>query len=194
MGLPNYFEINQYLDEMESVISAAEIHGILCGIICAGKYMNGKSWLNATAGALGSEDFIEIPSFKQCLLNLYETSNVQLHGHDFDFEMLLPDDTEPLAMRASCLTQWCHGFLYGIGLAGTQMYDYLTEEGQNVLHHLTEIGKLDHEDISSSEEDEVAFFEVLEYTRMGVIMVYTELSDSHHQHQLQSFPKDERCH
>ena len=45
---------------------------------------------------------------------------MRLRGDEMEFELLLPDDDAPLEQRATALSQWCQGFLYGFGTGGSR--------------------------------------------------------------------------
>ena len=65
------------------MIGAAETHGLLCGVICAGTKMNGQGWLDMMYVNL---DVQSPPSEEQkaLLMQLYDGScwQVSRHGDD----------------------------------------------------------------------------------------------------------------
>ncbi len=173
--LPSYFDFSIAYNETESAASISEIHGMVAGVGVLGERLNGINWFDAVGGAVSDESNTLSEMQHDLILSLYQINASQLQGSGFDFQLLLPDDEEPLAHRAMELTNWCYGFLFGLGLGGESVMDALSEEAEEALHHISEIGQMDHESIESTEDDEQAFFDVCEYVRMGAIMIFTEL-------------------
>ena len=112
------------------------------------------------------------------LFGVYAVSQQQIIGFDFEFQLLLPDDDEPLALRAQAFSEWCEGFTQGITLAGVDYDQLQEEEAQEALEHLTEFGELDCEELQAGEDDERALMEVIEYARMAVLRIYGDLHAS----------------
>ena len=102
----------------------------------------------------------------------------KLADTEMTFNLLLPDDETALSVRAESLSTWCQGFLTGLGLSGVQMSESneTTRDLREALVHLTEIAKLDIENIEMLDEDEEAYMEVTEYVRMVVFAIYDEYS------------------
>jgi yecA family protein len=170
-SLPTYDELKVTFDQAE--INVAESHGMVCGYICAGSIMNGKSWLDAILGhsQLSKELLNES---RTLLLELYQASAYQLQSEAFDFQLLLPDDEEPLPMRAEALSNWCLGFITALKSAGINI-ETITPEAKEAGQNLLGISQLDYENIEVSEADEKAYTEVLEYVRVAVLMMYMEI-------------------
>lgn len=155
------------------MIGAAEIQGLICGFLCGGKHTNGKNWLEPILGFAEIELTGEI---RQMLLELYNVTYAKMMDENFEFSLLLPDDEEPLMFRAQSLSSWCQGFLTGIGLSGVFIDEHDTEETQEILYRFDDISKLDYENIEILHENEKAYFELHEYVRMAVLVVYNELA------------------
>jgi len=172
---PSYNKVHSALQQAHANISAAEAHGMLCGFICAGKEMDGKSWIDPILGDQTISDEI-LAENRALLLKLYELSSIKLQQMEFDFSLLLPDDDEPLYVRAEALSHWCLGFVIALNRSGINIQAAISVEVQDALRHMLEISKLDYNIIDVTEEDERAYFEVMEYVRMAVLMVYTEIA------------------
>ena len=99
-----------------------------------------------------------------------------LVGSDADFEPLLPDDDAPLAERADALSQWCQGFLYGLGSGTTSDPANVSTEAGEIIRDLTEITHVGVDADEQKEENEVAFAEVVEFVRVGVQLLFVELA------------------
>jgi uncharacterized protein len=172
--LPSFEEVHLVLSYLNAEMDAAEMHGMLCGFICAGQKMDGSALLSPILGGIG--DSPSERKYQQVLIDVYDASVEQLKSMNFDFQMLLPDDDAPLPNRAEALGEWCQGFLAGLGLAQVKMEEGKSKESREAMNHIAEISQIDYENLSICEEDEKAYAEVLEYVRMAVLMVFTELS------------------
>ena len=151
--------------------SAAEAHGMLVGMLCMNRGVDFEQWLSEAFAdgrdGLGDADLAT-------LRELYDETRRLLDAVDFSFRLLLPDDDAPLSERASALSGWCQGFLFGIGSAGAGR-DWSADCAE-VLRDLTDISQLDAN--AAGEEDEAAFAEVSEFVRVGVQIVRGELQES----------------
>ena len=49
-GHPDYFELEQTLGRAEAVAGAAEVHGLLCGLLCAAGRLEENIWLGLEIG------------------------------------------------------------------------------------------------------------------------------------------------
>jgi len=114
------------------------------------------------------------------LLQIHQVTVAQMNDSDVDFELMLPDDDDPLDDRVEALGIWSQGFVYGLAAGGMKEGADLPEDSQEFIKDIVEISRAgyavdDEADAAISEEDEVAFMEVCEYVRMGVLLVYEEL-------------------
>jgi uncharacterized protein YgfB (UPF0149 family) len=99
-----------------------------------------------------------------------------LGGVDAGFQPLLPDDDIPLAERAEALSSWCQGFLYGLGSGTTADPSRVSTEAAEIIRDFTEITHVGVDAGDETEENEVAFAEVVEFVRVGVQLLFTELA------------------
>jgi len=172
---PGYAEVGYALQQASASTSAAEAHGILCGFICAGKEMDGKSWIEPILGSQTVSNEV-LDENRALLLKLYEISSIKLQMFELNFSLLLPDDSEALQIRAEALSHWCQGFIIALNRSGINLRTAVSDEVRDALKQMLEISKLDYDIIAVNEEDERAYFEVVEYVRMAVLMVYTEIA------------------
>lgn len=164
----SYQNVQDVVLNNDSAASAAEVHGVLSGLLCLNSQTDCDQWLEAVFG----ESRTNLNPAEHALLSaLCETTRHQLDDFDFSFELLLPDDTFPLSERANALGEWCQGFLYGLGYRSDGA-DW-PGESTEVLHDLLEISRLSPD--SAGESDEVAYAEITEYVRIGVQLIRTEL-------------------
>lgn len=155
-------------------MDAADCHGVLCGLICAAGLADQKIWVAEFFEAYNPKDPLQAEAYS-VLQRLYEETLVRLNSAELDFDLLLPDDDDPLRERTESLLNWCCGFLSGLGLGGLGTRDQLSDEVAELLEDLSQISRVDSELDDPDEEEQVAFEEVKEYVRVGVLFVHDEL-------------------
>ena len=173
--MPSFHEVSKALQHVQAIIGASETHGLLCGMICSGSNMSKEAWLNTVFDTLDIESSVDSQE-AQLLNSIYSASRWQLRDLNFSFQMLLPDDDNPLYDRAQSLTTWCQGFLCGLGLGGLQIQDSFSADIREGLLHLVDIAKLNLQNIDVCDEDETAYTEVFEYVRTVVFALFDEFS------------------
>ena len=96
----------------------------------------------------------------------------------FDLQLLLPADEQPLPERAEALTLWVQGFLTGLKMTNVPLTEREPSDVTEAINDMIEIAKMNHEQVVASEEDEVAFVELVEYVRVSVILIYQTLREN----------------
>jgi hypothetical protein len=173
-------EIVRVLEGLRSSVPAAEGHGCLCGALCTSAQYPLERWLEEIVPEeeIVSEDDERSDDNGQGALRLLFADTLRaLRGEDMDFELLLPDDDVTLEGRASALSQWCQGFLYGFGTGQPVKMEELPADVSEVLRDLTHIGRASVELGENSEEEEQAYAEVVEYVRVGVQLIHDEFRE-----------------
>ena len=106
---------------------------------------------------------------------LLNASKAQLADEDMSFSLWLPNEEEMLEERTMSLSQWCSGFLAGIGSSGDDTLKTLSDDANEALNDLQQISTADVSDTQESEEDEAAFAEIVEYIRIVTLMIREDL-------------------
>lgn len=166
---PSFDEVVEALQNTESPLQASEVHGLICGILCATSGKENNQWEKLVVGPKKSK------SSQARLQQLYDATREELHAFSFEFTLLLPNDETGIDERAEALGLFCEGFLTGLKQSGAKMEGQTSDEVADAIHDLTEISQVKYDDISGSEEDENAFFELAEYVRLVVLMIFHEL-------------------
>jgi len=169
-----YQDIAEALRRASIPVDAADCHGLLCGLICAAGFADQKIWVAEIFEAYNPKDLLQAEAYR-LLQRLYEETLVRLNSPELDFELLLPDDEDPLRDRTESLVNCCCGFLSGLGLGGLPAQDQLSDEVAELLEDLSQISRVDFDLDNPDEEEQVAFEEVMEYVRVGVLFVHDEL-------------------
>ena len=166
-------EIASVLESAGSQVVAAEGHGCLCGALCTSPDYSLERWLEELVAA--DEEAGEIPP-DDALRLLFADTQRALRGEEMEFEPLLPDDDEPLERRATALSQWCQGFLYGFGTGKPTRAEDLNAQVSEILRDLSHIAAASVDVGAAGEDEEEAYAEVIEYLRVGVQLVHDELA------------------
>jgi len=157
-----YKTVNTVVGQAAPSLSAAEIHGIAAGMLCADANTSCSAWLTESCA-----DAVFSDSGRVLLERLFaETGRLLLSDH-FDFDLLLPDDEDDLEQRVMALKNWCQGFLYGFGRVAQAAGN--DREIREIIHDICEISKLSEN--AEGEEDEQAYVEVTEYLRVSVLLL-----------------------
>lgn len=159
------------LQTLQSSVAASESHGCLCGALCTTQQYPVESWLDELVPEPQDEPVEEAAPLRL----LFADTVRALRGDEMEFQLLLPDDDDPLVERASALSQWCQGFLYGFGVGRSVPQEELTGEVEEVLRDLTHISQASVETGADAEEEEQAYAEIVEYVRAGVQLIHDEL-------------------
>ena len=167
----NYAEIQRHLSESRALTDAAEAHGTLSGALCAAGNYRLEDWLAEILpeDALGGDA-------DGLLHSLYESTRAALTGTLMQFELLLPDDTEPLAQRTLALTLWCNGFVYGLGVSGADDPEKLPGDAGEIVRDLSQIMRAGVDETDGPEANEGALTELIEFVRVGVQVIFEDLS------------------
>ncbi len=150
-------------------VQPSELHGLLCGSVCAGDSgLDDAGWLARIAEHAGEDVAAAIDP--KDLLWLRNRALVNLGDVDLAFDLLLPEE-QPLGERLAALGAWCSGFLSGFGLGGGQS-DHFDEDASSGLADLVAISELDRDSADESDVDaEASYAELVEYVRVVVLLI-----------------------
>jgi yecA family protein len=172
--LLDYDFFNEQLSQADLESSAAEVHGLLCGLFCGGEEDVEQRLLTELSVSAERDD----SAWKECrasLAGLIEETRNSLSGEQLGFPLLMPDDKEPLLRRATAARDWCQGFLYGMGLLGEIKEKSLSDEAREALRDLAEITRMELDGLDDGEEEESALLEVTEFIWVAATLIYDEL-------------------
>ncbi len=176
LHMPDYQMFVESIAILALPISASELHGVMCGYLCAGATNKGEAYLRALITSK-NDDGLRLAAL--ALFGVYAVSQQQITNFDFEFQLLLPDEEQPLAERAKAFSEWCEGFIQGIGVAGVGSEQLQEEEAKEALQHMTEFAELDYQELHIEDDDEQSLMEVSEYARLAVLRIYGDLYSSH---------------
>ena len=181
---PDIPELEGLLFEVDAMLGATESHGALCGMLCAQGATDAGQWMLQVLGEHENTSKA-LQQAGKILLQVHQLSVEQMNDSEVDFNLLLPDDDEPLEARVEALGIWCQGFVYGLAMGGVKEETELPEDSKELIKDILEISRAgyvadDEAELNTAveddnEDDEVAFMEVSEYVRMGTLLIYEEL-------------------
>lgn len=172
---PPYAEVDAALGRNGSLNRAAEVHGMLCGLLSADPALSANACLARLADEIADPPGAVDAELGHLLRQLHAATRAQLEDSGFALELHLPDDEQSLATRTEALGQWCQGYGYGLGRGAGAVVSGLPEEAREYLEDLREIARADFDADTAEEADEVAFAEVVEYVRAGALLVFAAL-------------------
>ncbi len=184
LNYPDIPQLEGLLFDVDAMLGATESHGALCGMLCAQGATDVAQWMLHVLGEReeGSKD---LQQAGKMLLHIHQVTVEQMNDSDVEFDLMLPDDDELLEARVEALGVWCQGFVYGLAAGGVKEDTDLPEDSKELIKDILEISRAgyaadDEAELNASvendnDEDEVAFMEVSEYVRMGILLIYEEL-------------------
>jgi uncharacterized protein YgfB (UPF0149 family) len=165
---PEYTIITQLLANNGITSSAAELHGLLTGLLCSGN-------VEAESGDIGLllEPPLQLPPIVQQLLERFTaTAQEQLSSIDYSFQPYLPSDDSKIVERVTALGAWCDGFTVGFAASYILPESKLGAEVSEILTDFAQFADVGENQSDLSEQDEADYMELMEYVRMATITVY----------------------
>jgi len=159
-------------------LNHAELHGLLCGLLCARMDLDRDQWLRHAQEALADEREFS-PETDDLLGQLYDEHMARNDHLDELMTPVLPDDDIALSQRVDALGHWCQGLLYGLGLGEIGKGDRLSEESQEFLQDVADIAQVGCDPDEGGEADESAYVEIVEYLRVGWLMIQQDIEHNH---------------
>jgi uncharacterized protein YgfB (UPF0149 family) len=166
-----YERFERALQSAHALPDAPEAHGTLAGALCSSALYKLDDWLveilpaPPTTGAAPSE-----------LKEVFDATILALSSPQSDFSLLLPDEDVAIADRTQALGSWCQGFLYGLGSGEIPDPSTVSPEAGEIVRDLSAIAQVGVDTSEDDETNEAAFAEVVEFVRVGVQLLFLELS------------------
>ena len=169
----DYVTLDQALADVGAGMGASEAHGIISGVLCVPDTEDAP-WVAEIMDGIDPE--VDPETCAGLLVAIYDSSREQLASTGFEFEPMLPDEDEVLAVRSVALGEWCTGFLFGFTMAGGASFDALPPDSREVVEDLSKFANIRSTNgEEEEEEEEAAFLELVEYIRVGVMLISEEL-------------------
>lgn len=176
----DYAGLATLLSETGSPLALSELHGGLCGVICAGGRDGARAWLEDMLDDCRGESAVLSELAGQ--LELLGNQTWQgLCSLSMDFEPLLPGEESEIGHRAEALGLWCHGFIAGLVIGGLDLSDRQADVSAELTELVSDFAQISRAGADAGESDdpesgEVSLFELIEYVRVGAQYIFEELA------------------
>ncbi|HFD86071.1 MAG TPA: hypothetical protein ENJ35_00155 [Gammaproteobacteria bacterium] len=174
MELPDYDDIGEALMRSSAVISPAELHGMACGLLIKDASTPSGKLQELVLGQIDRGDVLDSET-AAVIDKLHAVTLHQLQDSELGFDLLAPDEDEPLEARISAACDWARGLIYGLAEQGVKTKECPTDTADFLQDCLTLASNEYNVDEGSDEENEQLYMELLEFLRMGTLMAQEEL-------------------
>lgn len=174
----DYDHLNDALRRAGSNWNAAQAHGLVSGKLAVLGDAAGADWISQVLDGAGDDS----ASSKECeelLASLLHSTQRRFRERLSEFELLLPDDSDPAGLRTEALAHWCEGYLHGLVSSehGDALKKRLAEDPlADIIRDMLQITRAAVDEDSDDEESDAAFHEVAEYLRVAAQLAYEELA------------------
>ena len=174
-----YDILEESLKRCGSNWDAAQSHGLLTGRLAIAGVSAGPDWLLQVLEGVDEGTALRTECEKH-LDTLYQSTFWQLSERLSEFEPLLADDDDDVGLRTAALAHWSEGFLHGLVSAkhGEALKQRLGAEPlSDIIKDMLQITRAGLDEELDEEENESAYFELVEYLRVAAQLCYEELAD-----------------
>ena len=164
--------------------SPSEVHGTLCGVLCAKSDINLYEWLSLTlldktteteiAQSINNRDLL-LEAIGTSFKEFFVSTVMSLSDSNLNFHPLLVDD-ESILHRLQAIAQWSQGFLMGLSLGGIKHFSTYSDEVSEFIEAMTSLSNADEYDLAENDSDEEAIIEFTEFIRIGVLLMNEEIN------------------
>lgn len=166
-----YNQASDLLDSHQVMATPAEIHGVLCGLLCGGINLKDHVWLHEFNQLVNDGQPMPEPVITW-LDELFRASVASI-TEGSGLELLLPDDEFSTEEQLLAIIDWSQAFLAGFAVMQQDLAK-ASDELQEMLSDITDITQLDVDSMSDDGSDDASFYVLYEHLKLGVIMAYEE--------------------
>lgn len=166
---------SKVLEQAYVMASAAELHGLISGLLSGGMAAQSADFLSVLHDFLNDGQALPV-AVKADVQQLIGITAASLQASDYDFAMLLPNDDDALIERLEAMVEWTQAFLVGFAVQQTDL-SLVSADVREAINQLTEVTKVDvgTSDDNSAEDNEEAYFMVLEHIRVMVFSCFNDV-------------------
>jgi len=179
-GGAHAFDQDRWMDELFTTLDAAnrtespsEVHGLITGAITNHLYTGVQPDLFAIL--TGESDNSENGDVATVFAQLYRETSDVLFETDFEFIMVLPDDSEDIDTKTEALAEWCQGYCLGLLYNDKLVVDELPDNGPEIIKTIIEVSQATVSEDVEQEEDEKALFEIQDFLRLAIHEVFNDV-------------------
>ena len=173
-----YSEIDLLRRKANVAIDISEYHGTISAYLCCDAFQE-DDLLPKEVSFDSSSVSVQIIEFKHALYELIANTINSFNDTEMRFYPFLPPDSEKLSIRAHSLSIWCQGFIDALGTFISERRLTINQSDQTfigeIIEDFSQISTLSKTAVESGNEEELAYFEVVEFVRVGTQLVYEEL-------------------
>jgi uncharacterized protein YgfB (UPF0149 family) len=173
-----FSEIDLLRRKANVAINISEYHGTICAYLCCDSFQE-DDLLPKEVSFDSSSVSVQIIEFKDALYELISDTINSLNDTEMSFYPFLPPDSKELSIRAHALSIWCQGFVDALGMFISERELILNQSDQTfigeIIEDFSQISTLSKTTVENGNEEDLAYFEVVEFVRVGTQLVYEEL-------------------
>lgn len=171
-GAVSFDELANALLEQGEIVSPAELHGCLCGLLGGGFSGDDDALLEQLARTADTSLHGDLAD---ALMTLRREAVASVTEGSLDFELVLPDESLELPQRIEAMACWCRGFLSGFAQArvdADRAAAVVATDSAEALRDFAAIAQAASDDDESDEDErERQYEELLEYLRVAAMNV-----------------------
>jgi len=171
LRVPTFDELDQTLAQYGDEVSPVEIHAVLVGFQCGGAPLFDDALASTMQDFFGVDVYMA-PELPSLLSQLSAGIEASLQQDDFTFMPMLPEEGD-FEEQVSLFSRWCESFINGFS-ATCPEEEQLSEDIEGVLDDMMTFSRM-REEVDLSEQDEESFIELVEYVKVAILTLYTEL-------------------
>ena len=169
-----FSETQEILINVNSINDVAESHGVASGMLVANTTADKLDWIKQVMGEIEKNDIPSADAVKQ-LGDWFDEIKSHLQDSNLRYELCLPDDEQTLEKRVTALQEWCRGFIMGIAISGLKNFNKLPEDTRELISDFSRISSEEEFDLDHADEAEIAYADISQYVRIGVLLINEEL-------------------
>lgn len=174
--------LKPFLQQIGMSSSIAEAHGLFTALIClANKTIPEQdnkqtiSWVSNLDLDIDQNNLL-VKEALEVIDSFYQAIKSSLSSTDMEFKLAIVDN-DPLEQRLGDFSIWVQSFLYGLGLNKNFKLQENSQQLQEIINDLVKLSHAEDYELNSEEEDnEQSLFELIEYVRIGVIIISDEFN------------------
>jgi len=168
---PDFLTTTDLLAKYDVLIDGAEVHGIICGMLCGGMTLENQDWI-AVLTDVANNSVPFAPELVTQLRALYDATVAQLTDVEFGLVMCIPDTDASVSDQGQGLILWVQGFMLGFGLHQPSL-DNRSADIQEGLKDFSEIARM--ESIEDEDEDtQEQLLILIEHVRVIAMSCFNE--------------------
>ncbi len=173
IDVQDYQDLSQLVGSAEMLLTLEEMHGLLCGILVAGKKVSASMYIDMVTDE--GSDQKDSQTLGTVLGTLYKDTISELQSPVLEFEPLLPDDDYPLDERMEAACSWARGLIIGLAKQGVDKGPDVSSDSSAFIKDMYQVSQTKFE-VTFDEESELVYTELVEYLKMGTLLLQEEFN------------------